>query len=271
MGQGIRWTHEELMIAMNLYCKLPFGQLDQRNSLIIEVSQKLGRTPSSLSMKLCNLASLDPRQQARGIKGLGSTSKADREIWNLFNSDWERYGVESEESLQFLLAKAVVINPVIPPLIMKSQNKYPIAMPVKAPSGPTETELTVRARIGQRFFRQSVLASYNCRCCITGNPIPELLVASHILPWGSYPEHRLNPRNGLCLAQTQDAAFDRGLITFDEDYRLVLGPYLREYIANEALERNFFAYEGQQIQMPDKFLPDSDFMQKHREEVFQHP
>lgn len=61
------WTHVELLIAMNLYCKLPFGQLDHRNSLIIEVAQKLGRTPSSLSMKLCNLASLDPRLQARGI------------------------------------------------------------------------------------------------------------------------------------------------------------------------------------------------------------
>ncbi len=88
MPSGKSWTNDELMIAMNLYCKLPFGQLRHGNPLIIEVAQKLGRTPSSLSMKLCNLASLDPYHQARGIKGLSSTSRADREIWNEFNSDW---------------------------------------------------------------------------------------------------------------------------------------------------------------------------------------
>jgi len=262
------WTNIELMIAMNLYCKLPFGQLDHRNPLIIQVAQKLGRTPSSLSMKLCNLASLDPRQQARGVKGLGSTSKGDREIWNLFNSDWERFGVESEESLQALLVRATETEQLDPPLKNKSQIRSVIKIPANIPNGPTEVVMTGKARLGQHFFRQSVLASYNIRCCITGNPIPELLVASHILPWGNFPEHRLNPRNGLCLAQTQDAAFDKGLITFDEDYRLVLGSYLKEHLESEALERNFFAYEGKQIQMPDKFQPDSDFMQKHREEVF---
>ncbi len=268
MTSGKPWTYDELMIAMNLYCKLPFGQLRHGNPLIIEVAQKLGRTPSSLSMKLCNLAALDPYHQARGIKGLSSTSKADKEIWNEFNADWERLGVESEEKLQLLLGKAAE---AVPPIAQEEKiiRKLPaLKLPFKAPTGPTETLLTTKARLGQQFFRQSVLASYNCRCCITGNPVPELLVASHILPWGNYPEHRLNPRNGLCLAQTQDAAFDRGLITFDEDYRVVLGPYQREFLPNETLERNFLDYEGKQIQMPDKFMPEADFMQKHREEVF---
>lgn len=268
MGQGILWTHDELIIAMNLYCKLPFGQLHHRNPLIVEVANKLGRTPSSLAMKLCNLASLDPRQQARGIKGLGSTSKGDKEAWNLFNSDWERFGVESEERLKALLSTDSEGESLLPEKIAKSRKQPSINYPSNVPSGPTEKAMTVKTRIGQQFFRQSVLSSYNCCCCITGNPIPELLVASHILPWGNYPEHRLNPMNGLCLAQTQDAAFDRGLITFDEDCRLVLGPYLREHLSNEALERNFFTYEGKPIQMPDKFLPDADFMKKHREEVF---
>jgi predicted restriction endonuclease len=268
MPSGKPWAYDELVIAMNLYCKLPFGQLRHGNPLIVEVAHKLGRTPSSLSMKLCNLAALDPYHQARGIKGLSSTSKADREIWDEFNSDWERLGVESEEKLQILLGKAAEEEQTISETKRRIQRKLAIEIPIREPTGPTETTMTTKARLGQRFFRQSVLASYNCRCCITGNPIPELLVASHILPWGSYPEHRLNPRNGLCLAQTQDAAFDKGLITFDKDYKLVLGPYLREFLPNESLERNFLAYEGKQIQMPDKFMPDSGFMQKHREVVF---
>jgi predicted restriction endonuclease len=268
MASGKRWTYDELMIAMNLYCKLPFGQLHRSNPLIVEVAQKLGRTPSSLSMKLCNLASLDPYHKARGIKGLSSTSKGDREIWAAFNADWEGLGVASEERLQQLLGEDLIDPPVIDTLPPK-QKPQSYKMPLVTPSGPTEKKLTTKARIGQRFFRQSVLASYNVRCCVTGNPVPELLVASHILPWGSHPEHRLNPHNGLCLAQTQDAAFDRGLITFDEDFRLVVGSRLKRFLPDEALERNFLVYEGKPMKMPDKFLPENEFMRKHREEVFQ--
>jgi putative restriction endonuclease len=268
MAKGNVWTHDELVIAMNVYCKLPFGQLHRGNPLIISVAQKLGRTPSSLSMKLCNLASLDPYQQARGIKGLSSASRADKEIWEEFNSNWEQMGVASEEQLQNLLGQCEAIETAV--LIPKNRaaRRPIIRTPRTDPTGPTETITTTKARIGQRFFRQSVLASYNCRCCITGNPIPELLVASHILPWGEYPEHRVNPRNGLCLGYTQDAAFDKGLITFDENYRLVLGPYLRNYLPNEALSKEFIAYEGKRLEMPGKFLPEPDFMRKHREEIF---
>ena len=219
MSSGKLWTYDELMIAMNLYCKLPFGQLRHGNPLVIEVSRKLGRTPSSLSMKLCNLASLDPYHQERGVKGLRGASRADRQVWAEFTSNWQQYGVESEEKLQTLLGQAEEREPTV---MGRSPRKYIAKVPMDERSGPTEAIVAAKARLGQRFFRESVLSSYNCRCCITGNPIPELLIASHILPWGSYPEHRLNLRNGLCLVQTQDAAFDRGLITFDDEFRLVL-------------------------------------------------
>jgi hypothetical protein len=46
MSQGKRWLRDELIIAMNLYCKLPFGKLHRNNKLIIEVANKLGRTLS---------------------------------------------------------------------------------------------------------------------------------------------------------------------------------------------------------------------------------
>ncbi|MFA7404592.1 MAG: HNH endonuclease [Pelobacteraceae bacterium] len=271
MSQGKRWTHDELMLAMNLYCKLPFGQLRHGNPLIIEVAQKLGRTPSSLSMKLCNLASLDPYHQSRGIKGLSGASRADREAWDEFTANWEQYGVSSEEQLQLLLGHAEEGKPAIVATSKgRPQRQSAIKSPTYEPTGPTEKVITVKARLGQHFFRQSVLASYNSCCCITGNPVPELLVASHILPWGKYPEQRLNPSNGLCLAQTQDAAFDKGFITLDENYRLVISPYLREFLPNDSLTRNFLDYEGKQIVMPEKFPPDVGFMQMHREEVFQH-
>ena len=64
----MKWTREHLLIALNLYCKLPFGKLHKGNPIIVETALKMGRTPSSLAIKLCNLAHLDPVQRARGIK-----------------------------------------------------------------------------------------------------------------------------------------------------------------------------------------------------------
>jgi len=267
MAVGKRWLRDELIIAMNLYCKLPFGKLDEKTPIIIEVANKLGRTPSSLAMKLCNLASLDPILQARGIQGLRNASKADKEIWQEFYNNWEELVMESEERFQELFENLIPEEYELPNQ-RKSHKSIPIKTPRSQPTSSTEATVTVKARIGQIFFRQTVLANYNSRCCITGNPIPELLVASHILPWGSYIEHRLNPHNGLCLARTQDTAFDKGLITFDKDYRLIISAYLESFLPDETLYRNFVVYCGKQINLPDKFYPDRDFIRRHREEIF---
>ena len=70
MAEPRRWTREELLVVLNLYEKLRFGQFHSRQPVIIEVAEKMQRTPGSLAMKLSNLASLDPKLQARGIVGL---------------------------------------------------------------------------------------------------------------------------------------------------------------------------------------------------------
>lgn len=267
MPRGRPWSRNELIIAMNLYCKLPFGQLDHKTPIIIEVAQRLGRTPSSLAMKLVNLASLDPVLQAHGIQGLRGASKADREIWQEFNTNWEQFGEESEACFQELFENS--IQEEYQTFAKQQGSKLQQIKILKAqPAGSTEVAVTVKARLKQIFFRQTVLGNYNSRCCITGNPIPELLVASHILPWSNYPEHRLNPHNGLCLARTHDAAFDQGLITFDEGYRLIISAYLASFLPDKTLEHDFVAYRGQQMHSPDKFRPNPDFLRIHREENF---
>lgn len=235
MAKGKRWSRDELIVAMNLYCKLPFGQLDHRTHIIIEVAQKLGRTPSSLAMKLSNFASLDPTLQQHGIRGLQGASQADREIWQEFNESWEELGAESEQRFQALFEDAV---PEVSFPTSRSHKTANTRKPSKKqPSSSTEAEAMIKVRVGQDFFRQTVFANYDARCCITGNPIPELLIASHILPWSKYPEHRLNPHNGLCLSKTQDAAFDRGLIAFDSNYRLILSNYLQNFCQNQRWNR----------------------------------
>jgi putative restriction endonuclease len=267
MPRGKPWSRNELIIAMNLYCKLPFGQLDHKTPIIIEVAQRLGRTPSSLAMKLVNLASLDPVLQARGIQGLRGASKADREIWQEFNTNWEQLGEESEACFQELFDNAIQ-EEYKASAKQQAPNLQQIKIQKAQPAGITEVEVTVKTRLKQNFFRQMVLVNYNSSCCITGNPIPELLVASHILPWSDYPEHRLNPHNGLCLARTHDAAFDKGLITFDEGYRLIISAYLASFLPDKTLEHDFVAYRGQQMRSPDKFRPNPDFLRIHREEIF---
>ncbi|TVQ18163.1 MAG: HNH endonuclease [Leptolyngbya sp. DLM2.Bin15] len=263
------WTRDELIIAMNLYCKLPFGQINHKTPIIIEVAEKLGRTPSSLAMKLSNFVSLDPAQQARGIRGLSGVSKADRKIWGEFEANWEQLGIESEERFQALVGfEFSTLNQWLiqqkPKPSKPTSTQYPPTRSIEA----TEVQITTKIRIGQNFFRQMVLSSYGNRCCITENPIPELLIASHIIPWREQSEHRLNPHNGLCLARTHDAAFDRGLITFDENNRLLLSHYLQKFLPEKTLESNFVVYAGSQLRLPDKFYPEPDFLRFHREQIF---
>jgi predicted restriction endonuclease len=220
-------------------------------------------------MKLVNFASLDPVQQARGIKGLSAASKADRLIWEEFTANWEKMGIESEEHFQELFgSKFVEINHLPNKQKPKNSKLAPIEYPTNRIIETTEIQVTTKIRIGQNFFRQMILSSYGNRCCITGNPIPTLLIASHIIPWHKQSEHRLNPQNGLCLARTHDVAFDRGLITFDENYKLVLSSYLQEFLPEETLESNFVNYAGKKLRLPEKFQPKPEFLRFHRETIF---
>ena len=82
----------------------------------------------------------------------------------------------------------------------------------------TESEVRRAARIGQAAFRQSLLDRDRGRCVLTGIEMPEILRASHIVPWrDATPRERLDPANGLLLAVHIDALFDRGLLSFRSD------------------------------------------------------
>lgn len=258
---AVKWTREHFLITLNLYCKLPFGKLHKGNPIIVETAAKMGRTPSSLAMKLVNFASLDPVQQARGIRGLQGATKQDKAMWAKFQSNLSVLGTESEQMLHDLFTHDETKE-----VDFLSRDKVRLV----APTGPTETQATVKVRRGQQFFRQSVLTAYDVRCCISGINVPRLLIASHIRPWGQFPDDRLNPRNGLCLSTLHDAAFDAGLITLDEKLGVVLSKRLRSFFPQPALEQNFVPFAGQPIRLPEKLAePDGEFLRFHREEIFQ--
>lgn len=131
----------------------------------------------------------------------------------------------------------------------------------------TDREVRAKRRIGQDIFRAMLLDIYDSKCCLTGIDIPEVLRASHIIPWSENKNTRLNPENGLCLSATYDAAFDQHLITFDEDYRLILSPMLKEAYTSEAFHKYFLSFEGKAINLPSIYHPSQQFLQKHREKL----
>jgi hypothetical protein len=266
-AEAVKWTREHLLIALNLYCKLPFGQLNHRNPAIIEVAKKMGRTPSSLSMKLCNFASFDPVLQVRGVKGLVGASKADRAMWNDFQGNLAMFAPRSEQMLHDLFTQD---EDEEIDFLARDKVRLERSSKLNAPSGPTETTASVKARRGQQFFRQAILNAYDVRCCISGISVPRLLVASHIKPWRDFPDERLNPRNGLCLSSLHDAAFDNGLITLDKDLRLMLHKRLKSYFPQPTLELNFVPFEGKPIRLPEKLAePDAEFLEYHRRIIFE--
>jgi putative restriction endonuclease len=263
---SVKWTREHFLIALNLYCKLPFGKFDKGNPLIVEIAGKLGRTPSSLAMKLCNFASLDPVQRARGIRGLTGATKLDREMWAEFQGHLITLGPESEQMLHDLFTKDEEREV---DLLHGDKVKLERNVMLVAPSGSTESTATVKVRRGQQFFRQSILNVYGIRCCISGIDVPRLLVASHIKPWRDFPNDRINPRNGLCLSSIHDAAFDSGLITLDEEFKVVLSKRLEGHFREPAVKQNFAPFAGKPIRLPDKLAePDSEFLAYHRESLF---
>ena len=128
----------------------------------------------------------------------------------------------------------------------------------------------MKQRRGQECFRVTVLNNFGGRCGVSGLAVRELLVASHILPWGTHPEHRLNVRNGLCLSRLHDAAFDRGLITFDAGLRMILSPRLHESLGQRCVAENFGVHAGEVLHLPDDAIPpDEEFLAYHRDGIFE--
>jgi len=143
------WTREELILAINLYCKLPFGRLHSNNPEIIKLAKLIRRTPGSVAYKLVNFASLDPSLKIRGIKGAYNVSHLDIRIWQEFFNNWDVLPFESEK----LLAKFA--DTTIEKLNDISEEELPKEGKIK--------EQMVKIRVNQSFFRRMILATYDFR------------------------------------------------------------------------------------------------------------
>lgn len=241
MTERRKWSRQELLAAFYIYATEAFGRLHQRNPVIVSVANKIDRTPSALAMKACNFASLDPAHKERGIKGLGNVSQADRELWQAFLDDSLGIVNEAEE----------IVRPWLP----GGQKDEPEFL------GMTESVRETTVRRAQGFFRKAVVAGYSGQCALSGIKIPELLVASHIIPWSKSAEHRVDPRNGVLLNALYDRAFDRGLFTFDDNFKVVISSAL-------PADTPLMNISGLSMALPERWRPTQDIMRFHRENIF---
>ena len=248
---GKPWTREEVLAAFNFYCREDFGRLHRLNPEIIRLARRLGRTPDSVAMRLVNLASLDPATPG----GLGNASNLDRQVWREFRSGRERLVYESERAAARLEGREV-------------ESRADAEAEGLAPPSGLDREGVRRFRVNQSFFRRAVLSAYRGRCCVTGLAVPELLNASHIVPWRENERERLNPQNGLCLNALHDRAFDRGLMTVTPDGMVRISPRLLA-AARQSENAAFIAEsDGRMVESPAKFPPGREFLEHQNRNVF---
>ena len=254
---GIKWNREETILAFELYCRTSFSKITQGNPDIIELAKLLGRTPGSVGLKMHNLAHYDPELQKRNVTAMAHGSKLDGKIFEEFSQDWTNLSYQAQ------LIRAKMQNKAISDLVDLGD----IDM---IPAGKYHDQV-MKARVGQYFFRMTVLNTYENRCCVTGLNRMELLVASHIKPWKDSDERteRTNPMNGLCLNSLHDKAFDKGLITIDKDYKIIVSNKIMNAEMDEETKTWFMGYSGHQIILPKRFLPGREFIEYHNDVIFQ--
>lgn len=240
------WQEHELLEALKLYLVTPFGRLHKHNPEVVELAERLGRSVNAVSWKLVNFAGLDPEIVGSGRKGATNSSKLDQWVWNEYAS------------------KGIALFDELP------QSEVQDAF--KLTDLPTEAIRSQKVRLRQGFFRKMVLAAYDNKCAVSGITMPELLIASHIIPWSADETLRLEPSNGLCLSSLYDKAFEVGLIAIEPtpNYRIQISPILKEAQETTAYDRFFAPFHNQPLNLPSRSLPNLLALEQHFHERFKH-
>jgi putative restriction endonuclease len=250
------WTRRQTLAALHIYFQLPFGQLHRGQPKIKQIAQWIGRTPSSVALKLVNLASLDPQIVASGRKGMANASTQDKAIWQELQGNWDAVALEAAAEYETLATSYGL--PANVDVIDELTDTLDI------PEGKTRTA-TVEVRVNQARFRKAILASYNATCCISGLQHEKLVIASHIVPWSEDKQNRLNPQNGLCLSALHDRAYDQGLITVMPDYTVRVSQALKKNADHPFTNAALLDFDKLPIHMPERFRPDPRFLKSHAE------
>lgn len=248
------WTRNELILTLSVYFQLPFGRLNRSTPEVMELARIIGRTNNSAALRLVNFAACDPYIINSGRTGMPAGIPVCKPIWDEFAGDKERLFMEAQR------IKAEILQKPIEETLHITQTELE----------GRERETVIRQRVNQSVFRTMILQNYENRCAVSGINIPELLVASHIIPWAeSSAQEKLSPDNGICLSALYDKAFDRGLITISpDDYTITLSSALLEYETKDYFDKHFGSIAGNKIIMPIEHTPNRDYLAYHRDNIF---
>lgn len=254
------WSRPETLMALAFYLcpPLPRKNWDDSDAEIQLLAGEIGRTESAVCFKIANLKACDPKRT-----GLGFTNTAgmDRQVINEYLANPDETMSEAMWELEQIGIQISYDGEIESPGSSRP---------------PTEKQLglecieRVRTRVNQDYFRNVLLANYGGTCCLSGIDIPALLTASHIKPWAAAtPSERLMSSNGLLLNALHDRAFDRGLITLDDRYRIVVSSRVPHTPTNDQW---LYAFEGRKITLPgrdESTWPSLDFIHYHNDYVFE--
>ena len=125
----------------------------------------------------------------------------------------------------------------------------------------TEKQALVKIRMGHSKLRNRIL-NHKTKCEICGIKNNKLLIISHIKPWSKSEDHeKLDESNILLLCSMHDALFDKGLISFDDNGKILISSELDE---NEQALVN--VNEDSYIKITsDRQI---EFLKYHRENIF---
>lgn len=135
--------------------------------------------------------------------------------------------------------------------------------PFERPVIPT----LVNRKFRDRIFAKHVRDAYESRCAVTGLRIINgggraEMEAAHIRPVEHHGPDFV--RNGLALSRTVHWMFDRGLISVDDDYRLLTVPKLLP----EGVDRLFNTNGEIFVPTRERDRPSPTFLRWHRENCF---
>jgi hypothetical protein len=125
----------------------------------------------------------------------------------------------------------------------------------------TERKGLVQSRVGQGAYRKRIIHRWEYQCAVTKFNKLEVLIASHIVPWADAThEERLDVNNGILLSPTYDALFDKHLISFENNGKIIL---------SESIEADAYKKIGvtgsETIKGISKY--NEAYLEKHREKM----
>jgi len=128
-----------------------------------------------------------------------------------------------------------------------------------------EEEIFVRGGV----FKREVPKIYDYQCAISGMRVEsttnaQLVDACHIIPFAISKDDTIT--NGISLSPNLHRAFDRGLITINNEYIVRVSPAIRENDSPYSLSQ----FDGKRIILPNeyKYYPSVENLTWHRKECF---